>query len=131
MTDERSTKTGSTERAHHAGDDEPATPRQRRMSAQRRQEAVLRVLRGEDLELVSRELGVTASALSGWRDSFLGEAEPWRQWRRESSPNGAASLKSRPEDDRDRELRAMREKIGEISMANERQEGGVPFRLQR
>ena len=130
MTDERSTKAGSTERAHHAGDDEgqappvraqprmPAAPRQRRMSAQRKQEAVLRVLRGEDLELVSRDLGVTAAALSGWRDSFLGEAEPWRQWRRESSPNGAASLKSRQEDDRDRELRAMREKIGEITMAS-------------
>jgi hypothetical protein len=49
MTDERSTKAGSTERAHHAGDGEPAAPRQRRMSAQRKQEAVLRVLRGEDL----------------------------------------------------------------------------------
>ncbi len=138
MTYERSTKAGSTERAHDAGDGEPAAPRQRRMSAQRKQEAVLRVLRGEDLELVSRDLGVTAAALSGWRDSFLGEAEPWRQWRRESSPNGAASLKSRPEDDRDRELRAMREKIGEITMANElleakieRLEGGTPFRLRR
>ena len=124
MTDERSTKAGSTERAHHAGDGEPAAPRQRHMSAQRKQEAVLRVLRGEDLELVSRELGITAAALSGWRDSFLAA--------------GAASLKSRPEDDRDRELRAMREKIGEITMANElleakieRLEGGTPFRLHR
>jgi hypothetical protein len=52
------------------------------MSAQRKQEAVLRVLRGEDLELVSRELGVTAAALSGWLGSFLAA--------------GAASLKSRP-----------------------------------
>ncbi|TFL18483.1 PQQ-binding-like beta-propeller repeat protein [Jannaschia formosa] len=34
-------------------------------------EAVLRVLRGEDLELVSRELETTAAALSGWRDDFL------------------------------------------------------------
>jgi hypothetical protein len=49
MTDERSTRAGSTERAHHAGDGEPAAPRQRRMSAQRKQEAVLRVLRGEEL----------------------------------------------------------------------------------
>ena len=46
MTDERSTRAGSTERAHHAGDGEAAAPRQRRMSAQRKQEAVLRVLRG-------------------------------------------------------------------------------------
>lgn len=63
MTDERSTRADSTERAHHVGDGEPAAPRQRRMSAQRKQEAVLRVLRGEDLELVSRDLGVTAAAL--------------------------------------------------------------------
>jgi hypothetical protein len=46
MTDERSTKAGLEERAHDAGDDKPAAPRQRRMSAQRKQEAVLRVLRG-------------------------------------------------------------------------------------
>lgn len=124
MTDEWSTKAGSAERADRAGDGEPAAPRQRRMSAQRKQEAVLRVLRGEDLDLVSRDLGVTAAALSGWRDSFL--------------VAGAASLKSRPEDDRDRELRAMREKIGEITMANElleakieRLEGGTPFRPRR
>ncbi|MEE4279372.1 MAG: hypothetical protein V2I82_12965 [Halieaceae bacterium] len=48
MTDEWSSKAGLTERAHHAGDGEPAAPCQRRMLAQRKQEAVLRVLRGED-----------------------------------------------------------------------------------
>ena len=69
------------ERAHHAGEDKPAAPRQRRMSAKKKQEAVLRVLRGEDLEVVSREVGATAADLSAWRDSFP-EA-------------GAASLKSR------------------------------------
>jgi transposase len=36
---------------------------------------VLRLLRGEDLELVSRELGVTAAELSGWRDQFLAGGE--------------------------------------------------------
>jgi hypothetical protein len=34
------------------------------MSARRKQETVLRLLRGEDLELVSRELGVIAAELS-------------------------------------------------------------------
>jgi hypothetical protein len=29
---------------------------------------VLRLLRGEDLETLSRELGVTAATLSGWRE---------------------------------------------------------------
>jgi hypothetical protein len=94
------------------------------MSAGRKQEAVLRILRGEDLELVSRELGVTAADLSGWRDSFLFA--------------GATSLKSRPEDSRDRELRTMKEKIGELTMANElletkieRMEAGRPLGRRR
>ncbi len=47
MTDERDTKAGLKERAHHAGDSKPAAPRRRRISAR---EAVLRVLRGEGLE---------------------------------------------------------------------------------
>ena len=42
-----------------------------RFSAPRKAAAVLRLLRGEDLELVSRELGVTAATLSAWRDDFL------------------------------------------------------------
>ena len=124
MTDERRASAGVPERADHAGEGTPAAPRKRRMSAQRKQEAVLRLLRGEDLELVSRELSVTAADLSGWRESFLAA--------------GAASLKSRPEDDRDRELRAMKEKIGELTMANElleaktdRMEAGAPFARRR
>jgi len=44
------------------------------MSRQRKSAAVLRLLRGEDLETVSRELGVTAATLTGWRDSFLAAA---------------------------------------------------------
>jgi hypothetical protein len=47
------------------------------MSRQRKTAAVLRLLRGEDLELVSRSLGVTAATLTAWRDAFLaGEAAP-------------------------------------------------------
>ena len=41
-----------------------------RMSRQRKTAAVLRLLRGEDLETVSRELGVTAATLIGWHDAF-------------------------------------------------------------
>jgi hypothetical protein len=48
---------------------------------------VLRILRGEPLEIVARELGVMAADISGWRDAFL-EA-------------GAASLNARARDDRD------------------------------
>jgi hypothetical protein len=44
------------------------------MSARRKQGAVLRLLRGEDLELVSRELVVTAAELSAWREAFQAAA---------------------------------------------------------
>jgi transposase len=46
-----------------------------RMSRQRQTAAVLRLLRGEDLETVSRGLGVTAATLRGWRDAFLAAGE--------------------------------------------------------
>lgn len=46
-----------------------------RMSRQRKREAVLRLLRGEDLDTVSRSLGVTAATLSDWREAFLAAGE--------------------------------------------------------
>src|SRR3954447_5904663 len=46
-----------------------------RMSRQRNSAAVLRLLRGEDLETVSRELGVTAATLTNWHDAFLAAGE--------------------------------------------------------
>ena len=46
-----------------------------RMSRQRQTAAVLRLLRGEDLETVSRALGVTAATLTLWRDAFLAAGE--------------------------------------------------------
>lgn len=98
---------GPPERAHHAGADGPVpTPEpRRRMSARRKQEAVLRLLRGEDLELLSRELGITAAELSGWREAFLAAGE--------------ASLKSRPADARDTEIGRLQAKVGELTMTTE------------
>jgi hypothetical protein len=75
------------------------------MTAGRKRDAVLRVLRGEPLEIVARELAVTAADLSGWRDAFL-EA-------------GAASLKSRARDDRDETIARLRTKVGELTMDSE------------
>ena len=46
-----------------------------RMSRQRKSAAVRRLLRGEDLETVSRELGITAATLTGWHDAFLAGGE--------------------------------------------------------
>ena len=76
-----------------------------RFSAPRKSAAVLRLLRGEDLELLSRELGITAATLSSWRDDFLA--------------GGQAALKSRPTDDRDDEIARLRSKVGELTMDNE------------
>src|SRR3954468_16087124 len=64
---------GEAARAQEAG--VAALGRGGRMSRQRKTAAVLRLLRGEDLETVSRELGVTAAMLTGWRDAFLAGGE--------------------------------------------------------
>src|ERR1041385_4099670 len=64
---------GDAERPRESG--VAALGRGGRMSRQRKAAAVLRLLRGEDLETVSRGLGVTAATLSGWRDAFLAAGE--------------------------------------------------------
>ena len=71
MDEDVGTGVDPSERAHLAGAGGSTPERRRRMSARRKQDAVLRLLRGEDLELVSRELGVTAAELSGWRDQLV------------------------------------------------------------
>ena len=73
-----------------------------RYTAKRKAEAVMRLLKGEELDTLSRELGVTAATISAWRDAFLAGAE--------------ANLKSReptPADDDNMRLKA---KIGELTM---------------
>lgn len=64
---------GEAERPQESGAAAPG--RGGRMSRQRKTVAVLRLLRGEDLELVSRSLGVTAATLTNWRDAFLAAGE--------------------------------------------------------
>src|SRR3954453_21501937 len=105
MDEETGVGAGPAERAPHAGGDGPAPTLRRRMSAGRKRGAVVRLLRGEDLELVSRGLGGTAAELSGWGGAFL--------------PAGEASLGSRPADARDDAIGRLKEKAGELTMANE------------
>lgn len=64
---------GEAERPQESGAAAPG--RGGRMSRQRKTAAVLRLLRGEDLELVSRSLGVTAATLTNWRATFLAAGE--------------------------------------------------------
>lgn len=104
MIDTRLRGAGPAERTHDAGEDGPAPLRRRRMSAKRKRDAVLRLLRGEDLEVLSRELGVTAAELSVWRDTFLAAGE--------------TALKSRPADRRDLEIGRLKTQVGELTMAN-------------
>ena len=109
MTAKTTAGAGPAARAHAAGANGPAPAsdwrNRRRMSARRKQGAVLRLLRGEDLELLSRELGVTAAELTAWRDAFLAAGE--------------AALKTRPADGRDLEIGRLKAKVGELTMANE------------
>jgi transposase len=72
-----------------------------RWSAQRKMELVLRLLRGEPLDAVSRESQVPAHELEGWKRVFL-EA-------------GGRGLKSRS-DPEERELTLARAKVGELTM---------------
>ena len=73
----------------------------KRFWAQHKSEAVLRLLRGEDIETLSRELGVTAATLSQWRSAFLA--------------GGAESLKKRSPAE-EAEYKRLNEKIGEQTM---------------
>ena len=72
-----------------------------RWSAQRKGELVLRLLRGEPLDAVSRDSQVPAHELESWKRVFL--------------ESGARGLKSRGEPE-ERELTLARAKIGELMM---------------
>lgn len=125
MTDQKKVEregAGAAETSHIAA--EPAPARRRRLTAAWKQEAVLRVLRGEDVELVARSLEATAADVSSWRDAFL--------------EGGASNLKQRPRDARDEKIDRLRAKVGEITMDNEllyekiaKMEAGHPFVRRR
>lgn len=83
----------------------PERKEQGRFTAERKAEAVLRLIRGETLDAVSRDLGVTASKLAQWRDNFV--------------LGGKLNLRSRREDAVEDVKRDMQAKIGELTMENE------------
>jgi transposase-like protein len=94
------------------------------MSRQRKRDAVLRLLRGEDLETVSRSLGVTAATLTSWRDAFLAA--------------GGASLATRPTDGEALESERLKARLGEMLLQQElleakisALEGGRPLARRR
>ena len=76
--------------------------REVRWSVRRKEEVVLRLLRGESLDLLARETGLPAGRISSWREEFLAA--------------GREGLKARSRPVEDRELSEAQRKIGELSM---------------
>ena len=85
-----------------APDGRPEGGREVRWSARRKQEVVLRLLRGEGLDALARETGQAAGVIAGWREDFL--------------VAGHEGLKSRPAAIEDRRLADAQRKIGELAM---------------
>ena len=83
--------------------DEFAVPK--RWTAGRKKVAVLRLLAGESLDDVSRDLGVTIAQLERWKQRVLDRMD--------------LLLKSKEEEPLNHELEAAMKKIGELSMENE------------
>lgn len=73
-----------------------------RWSAKKKSEAVLRLLKGEDLDALSRELKVNAATLSAWRETFL--------------ESGVAGLKSRDVDARDEKIVQLQKALGATTL---------------
>lgn len=77
-----------------------------RWSANKKLDVVMRLLRGEKLEALSRESGIEAHRIAAWRDEFI--------------DGGKEALKARravTEDDR--RLREAERKIGELTIEND------------
>ena len=113
---------GAAERPRESGAAAPG--RGGRMSRQRKTAAVLRLLRGEDLETVLRSLGVTAATLSGWRDAFL--------------TAGEAALATRPDSGGALDCGRPKAKLGEVMIERDllhekiaALEGGRPLARRR
>ncbi|MCA1672775.1 MAG: hypothetical protein LC799_11415 [Actinobacteria bacterium] len=85
-----------------ARSEEPEARSEVRWSARRKEGVVMRLLRGESLDLLARETGQPAGRISGWREEFLGA--------------GREGLKARGVGSEDRALADAQRKVGELSM---------------
>ena len=77
----------------------------KRWSAKKKSQVVLRLLRGESIDNVSRDVGLQSYILEEWRQQALHGIE--------------SSLKSREHDPLSDELGKAMKRIGELSMENE------------
>ncbi len=95
-----------------------------RFFSRKQMAVVLRVLRGDDLDLVSRDAGLTAATGSEWRDQVVAR--------------GQAGVKRRADDGRNDELARLKALVGDLTMrlelsreAVERLRGGAPLGVRR
>ena len=79
--------------------------KKKRRSATIKEQAVMRLFRGEDMELVSRETGFTMHELKQWRDRY--------------TLAGKESLKSHPKDVQDKEIEKRDQLIARLALENE------------
>ncbi len=90
---------------HPTESNEYLTTKPKRWSARRKSQVALRLLRGESIDSVSRELGLPAYVLEEWRQQAIHGIE--------------SSLKSRDVDPLSEDLDKALKRIGELSMENE------------
>jgi transposase len=88
-----------------AANGRPQRGREVRWSARRKEEVVLRLLRGASLDALARETGQAAGVISSWREEFLAA--------------GREGLKRRPRPVEDRQLADAQRKIGELALDND------------
>lgn len=94
---------GSAEGARSATGGEPGAAAEiKRWSAGRKREVVLRLLRGEPVDAISREVSVPIYKLEGWRERALAGID--------------AGLKERESDPLERQLDEANRRIGELVM---------------
>lgn len=76
-----------------------------RWSARKKADVVMRLLRGESLEEVSRDVRVEAHRLGAWRDDFIAL--------------GIEGLKANPATPGDRRVKELERKVGELTLDND------------
>lgn len=78
-------------------------PKESRWSVRKKADIVMRLLRGEDIDVVAREVRVEAHRLAAWRDEFIA--------------GGADALKARGgAEPADRKLREAERQVGKLTM---------------
>lgn len=85
--------------------------REARWSANRKTDAVLRLLRGDPLDEVSRQVGVEAHRLAAWRDEFLAAGKVGLKGRVPVEDGMSAEQRRR--------LREAERKVGELTLDND------------